>query len=119
MGKDIAMHIAASRPLSVSSDGVPKEMLEKEREIYTAQALDSGKPENIVEKIVDGKVKKFLNEITLLGQPFVKDPDQTVEKLLAAEQAAVSDFVRYEVGEGLERKEDDFVAEVMAQAKGS
>ena len=119
LGKDVAMHIAAMRPVCVSKDDVPREQVEKEREIYMAQAADSGKPENILEKIVQGRLQKYLNEITLLGQPFVKDTDLSVEKLLAGEGAGVQEFVRFEVGEGIERKDDDFVAEVMAQAKGA
>ena len=112
------MHVAASRPLCVSADQVDPETVKKERGIYLAQAEDSGKPPEIMEKMVEGRVRKFLGEVTLLGQPFVKDPDQTIEKLLASQNATVSSFVRYEVGEGLEKKQDDFVAEVMAQAKG-
>ena len=115
LGKDIAMHIAASKPVCVSKDEVPAELLAKEREIYTAQAAESGKPANIVEKMVDGRVAKYLAEITLLGQPFVKDPDQTVEKLLAARKAKVNAFQMFVVGEGIERASTDFVAEVMAQ----
>ncbi len=118
LGKDVAMHVAASRPLCVSKDQVPEETLDKEREIYMAQAQESGKPANIIEKIVEGRIKKYLNEVTLLGQAFVKDPDKTVAKLLTENDAEISGFVRYEVGEGLERRADDFVAEVMAQAKG-
>ncbi len=119
LGKDVAMHIAASRPICVSADDVPGDVLTRERNIFTAQAADSGKPEAIMEKMVEGKVRKFIAGVTLLGQPFVKEPDTTVEKQLAAEDATVREFVRYEVGEGLEKREDDFVAEVMAQAKGS
>lgn len=119
LGKDVAMHIAAMRPVCVSKDDVPQDQLDKEREIYSAQAADSGKPQNIVEKIVEGRLQKFVNEITLLGQPFVKDADQSVQQLLQGEGAEVQAFVRFEVGEGIERKEDDFVAEVMAQAKGA
>ncbi|MHB1100785.1 MAG: translation elongation factor Ts [Burkholderiales bacterium] len=115
LGKDIAMHIAASKPVCVSKDEVPAELLAKEREIYTAQAAESGKPANIVEKMVDGRVAKYLAEITLLGQPFVKDPDQTVEKLLAARKAKVNAFQMFVVGEGIEKASTDFVAEVMAQ----
>lgn len=117
LGRDIAMHVAASRPLCVSSEELPQESLAKERAIFSAQAAESGKPQNIVEKIVEGRLQKYINEVTLLGQPYVKDPDQSVQKLLTAEEARVEEFVRYEVGEGLEKKEDDFVAEVMAQAK--
>ena len=118
LGRDIAMHIAASNPVCVTADQVPAELLEKEREIYSAQAAESGKPAEIMEKMVEGRIRKYLNEVTLLGQPFVKDPDQSVEKLLKSASAEVIDFVRYEVGEGIEKKQDDFVAEVMAQAKG-
>ncbi len=118
IGRDLAMHVAASRPLCVSPDDVPEATLAKEREILLAQAAESGKPPEIVEKMVGGRIKKYLNEITLLGQPFVKDPDRSVAKLLTEESAAVRRFVRFEVGEGLERRSDDFVAEVMAQAKG-
>jgi elongation factor Ts len=119
LGKDIAMHVAAMRPVCVSKDDVPRDQLEKEREIFAAQAEESGKPKEILEKIVEGRVQKFINEITLHGQPFVKDQDQTVQQLLRSEGAEVHEFARFEVGEGIERKEDDFVAEVMAQAKGA
>ncbi|RLA11899.1 MAG: elongation factor Ts [Gammaproteobacteria bacterium] len=119
LAKDIAMHIAASNPLCVAESEVPAEVLAKEREIYAAQAADSGKPEAIQEKMVDGRVRKYLAEITLNGQSFVKDPDITVGKLLAKSGAAVLEFVRFQVGEGIEKKEEDFVAEVMKQVKGS
>jgi len=119
LARDIAMHVAASKPVCVSADNVPAEVIEKEKEIFTAQALESGKPPEIVEKMIGGRINKFLKEITLVGQPFVKDPDQTVEKLLAANGATVTAFDRLEVGEGIEKKEEDFVAEVMAQAKGA
>jgi len=119
LAKDIAMHIAASRPLCVAADGVPAELLAKEREIYAAQAAESGKPDNIVEKIVEGRVRKYLNEVTLLGQPFVKDPDQSVEKLLKGAGATVRCFERFELGEGIEKKSENFAEEVMAQARGS
>ncbi len=115
LGKDISMHIAASRPVCVDESGVPADMLEKEKEIFTAQALESGKPPEIVEKMIGGRMKKFLKEITLLGQPFVKDPDQTIEKLLKANDAEVIRFVRFEVGEGIEKKKEDFAEEVKAQ----
>ncbi len=115
LGKDIAMHIAASKPVCVSKDEVPAELISREREIYTAQAAESGKPANIVEKMVDGRMAKYLAEVTLLGQPFVKDPDQTVEKLLAAKGAKVNTFQMFVVGEGIEKAASDFVAEVMAQ----
>ncbi len=119
LGKDLAMHIAASNPVCVSSEQVPQEMLDKERDIFKAQALESGKPENIVEKMIEGRMRKYLGEITLLGQPFVKDPDQTVEKLLKASGAKVLQFRRLEVGEGIEKKQENFAEEVMAQAKGA
>jgi elongation factor Ts len=118
LAKDLAMHIAASKPVCVSEEQVSQEVLDKEKEIFTAQAAESGKPAEIIEKMVSGKIKKFLKEITLLGQPFVKDPDQTVEKLLQAENASVVSFIRYEVGEGIEKKIDNFAEEVMSQAQG-
>jgi elongation factor Ts len=119
LGKDLAMHIAASNPVCVSSDEVPQEMLDRERDIFKAQALESGKPENIVEKMIEGRMRKYLGEITLLGQPFVKDPDLTVEKLLKQNGAKVLQFRRLEVGEGIEKKQENFAEEVMAQAKGA
>ncbi len=118
LGKDIAMHIAASKPICVAESDVPADALAKEREIFSAQAAESGKPENIIEKMVEGRIKKFLKEVTLLGQPFVKDPDQTVEQLLKAKSATVKRFIRFEVGEGIEKKEENFADEVMAQVKG-
>lgn len=117
LGKDIAMHIAASRPVCVSEENVPQDQIEKEKDIFKAQAAESGKPADIIEKMVDGRIKKFLKEVTLLGQPFVKDPDQTVEQLLKSAGAKVHRFVRYEVGEGIEKKQENFAEEVMAQAK--
>ncbi len=116
LAKDVAMHVAASNPACISEADMPAEVLEKEKEIFIAQAKDSGKPDNIIEKMVGGRMKKFLKENTLLGQPFVKDPDQTVEQLLKAANAEMVEMMRFEVGEGIEKKEDDFVAEVMAQA---
>ena len=118
LGRDIAMHIAASNPLCVSADEVPAETLEKEREIFRAQALDSGKPANIVEKMIEGRVRKFLEEVTLLGQAFVKDPEITVEKLLKQAGAQVRRFARIEVGEGVEKRSENFAEEVMAQVRG-
>ncbi|MEW8015051.1 MAG: translation elongation factor Ts [Candidatus Sedimenticola endophacoides] len=118
LGKDIAMHVAASNPVCVGAEQVPADLLEKEREIFKAQALESGKPENIVEKMIEGRMRKYLSEITLLGQPFVKDPDQSVEKLLAASGAKVVNFRRYEVGEGIEKRQENFADEVMAQVRG-
>ena len=118
LAKDIAMHIAASKPLYISEDNVSKEVLDKEREIYTAQAKESGKPEEIIKKMVDGRIKKYIKEITLLGQPFVKDPDQSIEGILKLAEANVRSFIRYEVGEGIEKRSDNFAEEVMSQAKG-
>ena len=115
LGKDLAMHVAASAPICVDESGVPAETLEKERSILVEQAKGSGKPEEIIAKMVDGRMRKYLAEITLVGQPFVKDPDVTVAKLLKGAGASVSSFVRYEVGEGIEKKEDNFAEEVMAQ----
>lgn len=115
LGKDLAMHIAASKPLCVSSDQIPPDLLEHERQIFTAQAAESGKPANIIEKMVEGRITKYLAEVTLLGQPFVKDPEQTVEKLLATKSATVNGFTLFVVGEGIEKRADDFAAEVMAQ----
>jgi elongation factor Ts len=118
LAKDVAMHIAASRPVCVNESEVPAEMLEKEKSILVAEAQESGKPAEIIEKMVQGRIRKYLAEITLEGQPFVKDPDQTVAKLLKANGASVSGFVRLEVGEGIEKKEENFAEEVMAQVKG-
>lgn len=118
LARDIAMHIAASRPAFLSKSEVPEAVVAKEKEIFLAQSADSGKPKEILEKMIAGKVSKFLNEITLLGQAFVKDPDLTIEKLLAKHKAQVTRFVRYEVGEGIERAATDFASEVMAQMKG-
>lgn len=116
LAKDIAMHVAASKPLCVKPEDVSAELLDKEREIIRAQSAESGKPAAIVEKMVEGRIRKYLAEVTLLGQPFVKDPDLTVEKLLAQAGAQVLRFTRFEVGEGIEKKKEDFAAEVMAQA---
>ena len=116
--KDVAMHIAASNPLCVSEAEVPADVLEKEKEILRAQALESGKPADIVEKMLTGRIRKYLAEITLLGQSFVKDPDKTVETLLSDAGATVNRFVRYEVGEGIEKKQENFADEVMAQVNG-
>ncbi|WP_290650195.1 translation elongation factor Ts [Aquisalimonas sp.] len=119
LGRDIAMHIAASNPMAVDEQGIPAEVLEKERGILKAQAEESGKPPEIVEKMLDGRVKKFLKETTLLGQPFVKDPDQSVEALLQSAGATVKGFTRYEVGEGIDKQDGNFADEVMAQVRGS
>jgi elongation factor Ts len=119
LAKDVAMHVAASRPICVDADQVPAETVEKEREIFRAQAQDSGKPPEIVEKMIDGRIRKFLAEVTLVGQPFVKNPDQTVGQLLKEKGARATGFVRYEVGEGIEKKVENFAEEVMAQARGA
>ncbi|MFV9614496.1 MAG: translation elongation factor Ts [Gammaproteobacteria bacterium] len=116
--KDVAMHIAASNPLCVSEADVPADVLDKEKDILRAQALESGKPADIVEKMLTGRIRKYLAEITLLGQSFVKDPDKTVETLLADAGATVNKFVRYEVGEGIDKKSENFADEVMAQVNG-
>ena len=119
LARDIAMHVAAINPVCVDESGVPADTLERERRIFTEQANDSGKPPEIIEKMVTGRVAKFLKEITLVGQPFVKDPDVTVGKLLKGAGASVVSFIRFEVGEGIEKKEDNFVEEVMAQVQGT
>jgi len=118
LAKDIAMHIAASNPTCIAEEDVPQDVLAKEKEILVAQAEESGKPPEIIEKMIGGRINKFLKEITLLGQPFVKDPDQTIAKLLESGGATVKSFVRFEVGEGIEKRSDNFAEEVMAQAKG-
>jgi len=115
LARDIAMHVAATNPVCIDASGVPAEALETERRIFSEQAAESGKPPEIVEKMVTGRVAKFLKEITLVGQPFVKDPEQTVGKLLEAATASVKSFVRFEVGEGIEKKEENFADEVMKQ----
>jgi len=115
LGKDVAMHIAAMNPTVVSSEDAPADLVAKEREIYTAQAQDSGKPPEIVEKMIDGRIRKYLAEISLLEQAFVKDGDTKIGALLKKEGAAVNRFVRYEVGEGIEKEEEDFAAEVQKQ----
>ena len=115
VGKDLAMHIAASKPLTVSRDDVPADKIETERKVFTAQAAESGKPAEIVAKMVEGRVAKYLAEVALLGQPFVKNPDETIEKMLKARGARVLRFSLYVVGEGIEKRSDDFAAEVAAQ----
>lgn len=119
LGRDVAMHVTATNPLVVKSDEVPEDVLAKEREIYLSQAQDSGKPEDIVAKMVEGRVKKYLAEVSLVDQPFVKDPNQKVGALAKAAGTDVLSFVRYEVGEGIEVEEEDFAAEVAAQLSGS
>jgi elongation factor Ts len=117
LAKDIAMHIAASKPECVSEDQLSSELLEREKAIFIEQAKESGKPDNIIEKMIVGRMKKFVNEVTLYGQSFVKDPDTAVGDLVKSKGAEVESFIRYEVGEGIEKKEDNFVEEVMAQAQ--
>ena len=119
LAHDLAMHVAASNPRYLSAEQVPAAVVAKEREILTSQAQGEGKPPEIVAKMVEGRLRKVLGEITLAGQPFVKDPDVTVEKLLKGAGARVLAFERFEVGAGIEKKQDDFVAEVMAQVKGA
>jgi elongation factor Ts len=119
LARDIAMHIAASKPVCVDESGVSAEILDNERAIFAAQAEASGKPADIIEKMVNGRIRKFLSEITLQGQPFVKDPDQTVAKLLKGASARVLGFERLELGEGVEKKTENFAEEVMAQVQGS
>jgi elongation factor Ts len=118
LAKDIAMHIAASKPECVSEAELSQDLIDREKAVFTEQARESGKPDEIIEKMIVGRMKKFVNEVCLIGQPFVKDPDTTVGKLLKDNNAEVVSFVRYEVGEGIEKAEDNFVEEVMAQAKG-
>ena len=119
LAKDVAMHVAAVNPTVVSSDQMSAEVVAAEKEIYAAQARESGKAEEIIEKMIAGRVSKFLKESSLVDQPFVKDPDTTVGKLVKAAGAEVVSFVRYEVGEGIEVEEVDFAAEVAAQVKGA
>ena len=116
LAKDLAMHIAANNPLYKDQNDVPAEELEKEKEILKAQALAEGKPEDIIEKMIQGRLNKYLEQITLYGQPFVKDPDIKVSKLLENAGASIKGFIRYELGEGIEKKKDDFVEEVKKQA---
>ena len=122
--RDVAMHIAASNPLYVSRDEVPENVINAEKEVIKAQALNEGKPAAVVEKMVEGRINKYLAEICLLDQPFVKDPDKTVGQLLTEKIATIGEnivirrFVRYERGEGLEKKEDNFAEEVMKQING-
>ncbi|MBT5332137.1 MAG: elongation factor Ts [Porticoccaceae bacterium] len=119
LAKDVAMHVAAVNPQVAKPEEMPQEAVAKEKEIFTAQAAESGKPAEIIEKMVEGRLRKYLAENSLVEQPFVKDPDQTVGKLLKAAGADIVGFTRYEVGEGIEKKEDDFAAEVAAQVAGA
>jgi len=116
LARDVAMHVAAVNPMVINGDDVPQDALDKEREIYTAQAQESGKPAEIIEKMIEGRIRKYVAEITLVEQPFVKDPDTKVGALLKNAGAEVVSFVRYEVGEGIEKEEVDFAEEVKAQA---
>ena len=118
LGRDLAMHIAASRPVCIATGDVPEDAVAKEKEVFIAQAQESGKPPEIIEKMITGRINKFLNEVALEGQAYVKDPDQKVGKLLKSENASVQAFSRIEVGEGIEKKVEDFAAEVAAQVKG-
>jgi len=117
LAKDIAMHIAASRPECISEEQLSNELLEREKSIFIEQAKESGKPDNIIEKMIVGRMKKFINEVTLYGQAFIKDPDTSVGELVKSKNVEVESFVRFEVGEGIEKKEDNFVEEVMAQVQ--
>ncbi|ORM38932.1 elongation factor Ts [Francisella endosymbiont of Ornithodoros moubata] len=118
LAKDVAMHVAAANPMVVSGDQVPADVVAKEKEIFTAQAKESGKPAAIIEKMIVGRIRKFLDEVALLGQDFVKDPAIKVEKLVKDKGAKVVNFIRLDVGEGIEKKEEDFAAEVVSQIKG-
>ena len=119
LGKDIAMHVAASKPNYVSEEQVPVETIEKEKEIFRALSAESGKPADIIEKMIAGQIRKFLAEVTLLGQPFIKDDKMTVGKLVSSKGNKVIRFIRFEVGEGIEKKEENFAEEVMAQVRGN
>jgi elongation factor Ts len=117
LGKDLAMHIAASNPQTISPEEVPVDLVAKEREIFAEQAKTSGKPAAVVEKMIDGRIKKFLNEVSLLGQPFVRNPDQTVGELVQNAKVKVINFSRFAVGEGIEKTTSNFAEEVMAQVR--
>lgn len=119
LARDIAMHVAASNPQVAKPEQVSEDLLAKEEEIFKAQALESGKPAEIVEKMIGGRMKKFVNEISLTGQPFVKDPSTSVGDLLKSKNADIQGFTRFEVGEGIEKKQEDFAAEVKAQMGGN
>jgi len=119
LAKDVAMHIAASKPVALTREEVSAELIAKERDIAAQKAAESGKPANIIEKMVEGSVQKFLKEVTLLGQPFVKNPDLTIEQLFKSKNASIARFVLYVVGEGIEKKQTDFAAEVAAQTEAA
>ena len=118
LAKDVSMHVAAASPQFVKPEDVPEDVVEKEKSIQIGIAMQSGKPADIAEKMVAGRMKKFSGEISLTGQPFVKDPSNTVGELLKSNNTDVINFIRFEVGEGIEKKEEDFAAEVMSQIKG-
>ncbi len=118
LAKDIAMHIAAARPESITKEQLSTDLLEREKTIFIEQAKESGKPDNIIEKMIAGRMKKFINEVTLYGQTFVKEPDTTVGNLMKSNDAQVKSFVRFEVGEGIKKQEENFAHEVMAQMRG-
>ena len=118
LARDVAMHVAAVNPRVAKQEDMPQEEVDKEREIFTAQAQESGKPAEIIEKMIEGRIRKFLSENALVDQPFVKDPELTVGKLLKNGGAEIQTFIRFEVGEGIEKEEVDFAAEVAAQLKG-
>jgi elongation factor Ts len=117
LAKDLAMHIAAAKPVALSKEEVSADLIKKERDVAAAKAVEAGKPADIAEKMVEGSVQKYLKEVTLLGQPFVKDDKLTIEALLKSKDAAVAKFVLYVVGEGIEKKQNDFAAEVAAMTK--
>lgn len=119
LAKDLAMHIAASKPAVILPEQVPQELVAEERKVQVEQALESGKPKELVDKMIEGRMRKFLNEVSLVGQPFVKDPAITVADLLKQNAAKVVSFIRFEAAEGIEKKVDNFAEEVMAQVKGS
>ena len=118
VAKDIAMHAAATDPMAISPSDIPADIIEKEREIYKAQSEESGKPEDIVEKMIEGKIRKFLSEVSLTEQDFVKDPNKTINDLLKDSNASIVSFTRFEVGEGIEVEKIDFASEVMSQIEG-
>lgn len=117
LARSIAMHIAATKPVVISRDDVSAELIANEREIFSAQARESGKPQEIIDKMVEGRISKFVDEVSLLGQMYVKDPNKKISQVLKEESAEVQSFIRFEVGEGIEKKEDNFVEEVMAQVR--
>jgi elongation factor Ts len=119
LAKDIAMHIAATNPQAITENGIPQSMLDNEKDIFMAQAKESGKPQEIIEKMVTGRINKFLKEVSLVGQPFVKDSSKSIGVLLKEHGATVTSFVRLEVGEGIEKEEQSFADEVMAQVQGN